>query len=837
MAKHPQPGIQKGISQSFRAQQQSVGEGVSKAVARLWNAGFSIKEARDSWETMRPALVMLVNRYYAASQNAGHVYYDACRITAGLGPLPLTVKVKQPILDAHHLGRVIDPCGLGAFLHEVKGGAMMMDAYTSARKTLQQAVATLILSGARDYVQAASDADPASRGVRRVTSGTCGYCENLAAMGAKVPAGGWHADCDCTNEPTFGTDTGPSPSLPASDTGSIGIQEASWNKTVEYVGNSLKSGNLKDAQEYLNPDGSLNESKAITKLLDQHKNDEPYSLSASGKPLNNTQTKLLDKFFSKLTGTKKNTPLPNKKTDPVKEAQKNLDDAVQALMNNPMDQPDNIAPLQDKLAEADKALADAKKKAKPKSAVQEMIDKHNSASKKAMDEANAKGKPAPPDENLFADHKMAEAKEKLKAAEKNLIAKENAKTNMPFAQNGGKDYDKAVQEWEQAKNEHFQAVQHLQFLTEQAEKAKPTPSPKSKGPLSAAEKKKLDEAITNWKTGNSIARQKIQNDVIKALTGNGSNVDAKAKAIARAFQEESEDAPQLFRGLSWNINDSFDKPQWEAMKAVLDKGVGGQFDLPPSSFSEGEEWPSKFMEMKQGDNTRKMKIILQGGSRGLNIEDLGPKQNELEWLTGGRFEVVSMGKHGNSFNLVIKQVAGLDSPTLQMKKPETGPFVSAITSWKGSSVTLSKAVMAILADKPSTNVQAQTIVDFLRTNTEAAPQLWRGLKFYNYGVANEDEKAFDAANQVGKIVDVPAASFSQKRSVGVNFAGGSTTTGITKYMYVLKGGKGMNIWKTGGTMLHEEEWITGGRFKVLGRAKNAQGITEIEVEQVATLVE
>ena len=340
MTGHPQPAIQASVSQNFRQQQQSVGEGVSRAVARLWRAGFSIKEARDSWETLRPALVMLCNQYYAASREAGQVYYNACRITAGLGPLPLTVKVKAPILDAHHLGRVIDPCGLGAFWLEVKQGETRLDAYTSARKTLAAAVATLIQSGARDWVQAASDADPASKGVRRVTKGTCGYCEHLADMGAKVPPGGWHADCDCTNEPTFGTDTGPSPSLPKANTGSIGIQEASWNKTVECA-----SATPAEVRQLEDGPGIPEPGRVAGRVQGDHashraaQGDRTLSSSRRASHQNNTQTKLLDKFFSKLTGNKKNTPLPNKKaeTDPVKVAQKKLDQAVKdQRTNNPI---------------------------------------------------------------------------------------------------------------------------------------------------------------------------------------------------------------------------------------------------------------------------------------------------------------------------------------------------------------------------------------------------------------------------------------------------------------------------------------------------------------------
>lgn len=1007
MTAHKYPVLQKGISQSFRAQQSSTGNGVALAVAKLWNAGFSIKEARDSWETMRPALVMLVNRYYNASQLAGKTYYNACRIAAGLDALPASVKVPPVILDAHHLGRVIDPCGLGAFLHQVKQGDMMMDAFTSARTTLMAAVATLIMSGARDWIQAASDADPKSHGVRRVTAGTCGYCEHLAEMGAKVPPGGWHADCDCTNEPTFGTDTGPSPSLPSHNVeGSIGIQEKTWNDTVKYVGNSLKSGNLKDAQEFLNPDGSLNESKAITHLLHQHKNYEPYSLSASGKPLNKTQTNLLDKFFGKLVGLKKTkgkikakpitvngveadvksdvdalaekynkamaeaeADLSNasaeldhalmtgdkslidmakfhakKATEKYDQASDSLDELTKAkpsaadMVDEFLDKEDKpgVTFAEDALKDAHKEYADAQKeyekglinseelmkvgsklldakgklkdaKAAPKAKsvddlYQEMLhakkfgtDEEYSKTKKAYDAAKAyEDSLHPPAEepsiealqealdkaetDLLAAHakkkenpeawlnakvahevasndlkdalakkssgdvvdeEIKAAQAKLTAAEKDLIAKENIKINIPFwdkATNSGAPYDKAVKDWEDAKNAHFQAAQHLQFLKEQADKANPAPSAEHT-PLTKAELKALDDGIKEWKTSNAIARQKIQQEIIKALAKPGSGSNARIRAIARALQEQSEDAPQLYRGLSWNIDDPYDKPQWDAMKAILDQGPGARFDLPPSSFSEGEEWPTKFMAMKDtAVNSRKMKIILQDGAKGINIEDLGVKQGEMEWLTGGKFELVSMGKHGNSFNIVIKQVAGLDKP-VTLKQPESKAFISAVTSWKGSSVTLSKQIDTILKGNPGTG-PAQVIVDYLRTNTENAPPLYRGLKFYQYTAEkNAAALAFEKANEPGKDIYLPAASFSTAKSVGTSFAGGAhAESTVTKFMYELVGGKGVDIVKTGGTMLHEKEWITGGIFHIKSRSM-IDGIMHIYVDQVATLVE
>lgn len=308
LATHPAPNLQKALSQKFRADQATAGNAAAIAVGRLWKHGFSIKHARSSWAHIRPMIIQICQKSYAGNQLKGQAYYNSCRMSAGLGPLPDYIHVSLP-LPMMKLANTIDPCGLGAFLHQVKSGARMMDAFNSGHDSLEQAVQQLVMSGARDWIEAAARADPDSEGTRRVPGGTCGYCDGLAAMGVSVPDGGWHNDCECTTEPAFNGDTGPSPSIPendvnAKDTGELDIPDKSWNDTIDFVGNSLNSGKLADADEFLNPDGSVNEAKAIVHFIEQRKSGNPYSLSKSGQPLNKTQTKLLDKFFNKLTGGK-----------------------------------------------------------------------------------------------------------------------------------------------------------------------------------------------------------------------------------------------------------------------------------------------------------------------------------------------------------------------------------------------------------------------------------------------------------------------------------------------------------------------------------------------------
>lgn len=239
-AKHPAPSLQKALSQQFRADQAAVGNSAALAVGKLWKHGFSIKNARSSWATIRPAIVQICQKYYAGCQLKGQTYYNACRLSAGLGPLPSYVHVHVPLMKMR-LDKTIDPCGLGAFLHQVKQGAQMMDAFNSGHDSLMQAVQALVMSGGRDWIEAAAKSDPDSEGIRRVTGGTCDYCENLAALGVTVAEQGWHDSCECTSEPAFNGDTGPSPSLPDSGVKAAATADISDDAEEDAADSSLSS--------------------------------------------------------------------------------------------------------------------------------------------------------------------------------------------------------------------------------------------------------------------------------------------------------------------------------------------------------------------------------------------------------------------------------------------------------------------------------------------------------------------------------------------------------------------------------------------------------------------
>lgn len=198
---HAAPSLQAALSQKFRADQVRVGATAGKLISAAYTQGFQIRSARDSWARIRPRVLGILSVYYAADVATGQRYYNASRISYGLKPFAGDVGTLR--LRGDHAGQVIDSTGLGMFLHYVKGGALMMDAFTQARYILASASGDLVMSGARDYITAASSADPSSDGWKRITHGTCDWCEERAAAGPTTDDGEWHNYCMCTAEPSF----------------------------------------------------------------------------------------------------------------------------------------------------------------------------------------------------------------------------------------------------------------------------------------------------------------------------------------------------------------------------------------------------------------------------------------------------------------------------------------------------------------------------------------------------------------------------------------------------------------------------------------------------------
>ncbi|MBA3761981.1 MAG: minor capsid protein [Chthoniobacterales bacterium] len=126
--------------------------------------------------------------------------------------------------------------------------------------------------------------------------------------------------------------------------------------------------------------------------------------------------------------------------------------------------------------------------------------------------------------------------------------------------------------------------------------------------------------------------------------------EREAGALLRALGREEPTAPALFRGVG--VTDNAD--------AVLRRySAGKEFDLAMSSFSSEETVAADFAlktATRFGDPSKQVIFGLQRGSRALPIENLSKFWIEREWLTGGRFRVVSARKTRSHVEIILEQL-------------------------------------------------------------------------------------------------------------------------------------------------------------------------------------
>lgn len=90
--------------------------------------------------------------------------------------------------------------------------------------------------------------------------------------------------------------------------------------------------------------------------------------------------------------------------------------------------------------------------------------------------------------------------------------------------------------------------------------------------------------------------------------------------------------------------------------------VGGTFDMNISSFSTDRKISKGFAEATQKKGMTQIMMRVEDTQSALPIENFAPSRvfaQEKEWVTGGRFEIVSSKVRGGVVELVVRQVATL----------------------------------------------------------------------------------------------------------------------------------------------------------------------------------
>jgi hypothetical protein len=143
----------------------------------------------------------LIERQARDAGDAGIAYYRALRVKM-LGHAPQQTLPPPPPLE--EIETSLGACGLAGTYIAIGQGMTTEQARAHAFVRVARAATRHVANGARFAVAVAAAEDNAAYGYRRRTTGTCDFCEGLAAEGLhpseEFPA---HDGCQCAAEPAF----------------------------------------------------------------------------------------------------------------------------------------------------------------------------------------------------------------------------------------------------------------------------------------------------------------------------------------------------------------------------------------------------------------------------------------------------------------------------------------------------------------------------------------------------------------------------------------------------------------------------------------------------------
>jgi hypothetical protein len=101
---------------------------------------------------------------------------------------------------------------------------------------------------------------------------------------------------------------------------------------------------------------------------------------------------------------------------------------------------------------------------------------------------------------------------------------------------------------------------------------------------------------------------------------------------------------------------NLDDQRTKALFAAVDKGPGAQLDLDATSFSKDYNVSKKFSSAGSPAYKKTM-VITAKDTRGVDIQYIGSGfQREAEFISGGRYKIVSVKTTGNFYDVVVQQI-------------------------------------------------------------------------------------------------------------------------------------------------------------------------------------
>lgn len=139
--------------------------------------------------------------------------------------------------------------------------------------------------------------------------------------------------------------------------------------------------------------------------------------------------------------------------------------------------------------------------------------------------------------------------------------------------------------------------------------------------------------VKSWKNSG-----RIQRDMTRLIRNPDAAASPDARNILGALQHRAQPSPVLWRGMWWAPGDP------KAARFLGKLKEGGTIDLPVASFSADKEVTGAFAHPADGRECgASVLITVEAGARAYDIAGAGVQAFQAEQVTGGRFEVVSVG--------------------------------------------------------------------------------------------------------------------------------------------------------------------------------------------------
>ena len=157
----------------------------------------------ERFRQLADASIPLVRNYHRVSGEVALDYYRRLRL-AEVVKSRGAVDLKLPEISDGQIAGTLYITGRDMTYRALAAGHSPQAAMQNALVRTAGSMTRLILNGGRDALVRVSEEDGAALGYRRITTGTCDFCAELASAGVmQIPNFSSHDHCGCVAEPAF----------------------------------------------------------------------------------------------------------------------------------------------------------------------------------------------------------------------------------------------------------------------------------------------------------------------------------------------------------------------------------------------------------------------------------------------------------------------------------------------------------------------------------------------------------------------------------------------------------------------------------------------------------